>query len=67
MTETRDIEKSRILILILNDGILLFGIFLIALSFFIMNTIMDTILPVVHERSEEIVKNIIDFIKNLLP
>lgn len=65
--EKRKELYKKISILILNDVILLFVIFCISLSFFIMNTMMDVILPIVHERSEEIIKDIIDFIKNLFP
>ena len=65
--EKRKELYKQILILILNDVILLFGIFLIALSFFIMNIMIDTILPVAYERSEGIIKDIIDFIKSLFP
>jgi len=65
--EKRKELYKTILILIVNDGILLFGIFLIVLSFFIMNTMIDTILPIAYERSEEIIKDIIEFIKSLFP
>ena len=63
--EKRKELYKQILILILNDVILLFCIFLIALSFFIMNIMIDTILPTAYERSEGIIKDIIDFIKSL--